>query len=314
MKIGNIQLKNNVLLAPLAGFTDVGFRRLAAEFGAGLTCTEMVSAKGLVLNSRPAMPLLAVSEAEKTVAVQIFGGEPEFMYKAAKHELLKKFDIIDVNMGCPVAKVVGNGEGSALLTDPKRLEEVVAATVEGAEGRPVTVKMRLGFSEGEFTADRNAAIAEKAGAAAVAVHGRTRSMFYSGEADYERIAEVKKAVHIPVVANGDVVDKNSFQRCLEVTGCDGVMIGRGALGRPWIFAELQDKTPEFNIESLILQHIADLRAVYGDYVAANEMKKHICCYLKGRRGVAALKNRFMTLKNIEETILAVKEVFGEDTL
>lgn len=314
MKIGDVRLENNLLLAPLAGFTDVGFRRLAASFGAGLTCTEMVSAKGLVKNPKAAKPLLAVSEEEKTVAVQIFGAEPEYMYRAARHEFLERFDVIDINAGCPVAKVVGNGEGSALLKDPIRLSEVVAATVEGAGKRPVTVKMRLGFSDGDFCADKNAEIAEKAGAKAVTVHGRTRSQFYSGEANYELIAEVKKAVNIPVVANGDVTDKKSLKRCLEITGADAVAIGRGALGRPWIFAELTDKEPIFDLEALILQHIEDLRSVYGDYVAANEMKKHICCYLKGRRGVSALKNKFMTLKNVEEEIEAVKAVFGEGAL
>lgn len=312
MKIGDLQLKNNLLLAPLAGFTDVGFRRLAAHFGAALTCTEMVSAKGLVKNPKPAVPLLAVSKEEKIVAAQLFGAEPEYMYAAAKHELLERFDVIDINAGCPVAKVVGNGEGSALLKDRARLAEVVAATVEGAGKRPVTVKMRLGFSEGDFCADAAASVAEKAGAKAVTVHGRTRSDFYAGKANYELIAEVKKAVGIPVVANGDVVDKESLERCLKVTGADAVMIGRGALGKPWIFAELADETPIFDLEALILQHIEDLRAVYGDYVAANEMKKHICCYLKGRRGVSALKNKFMTLKNIDEEIAAVKAVFGED--
>lgn len=304
LKIGDIQLKGNVVLAPLAGYTDVGFRRLCVTYGAALTYTEMVSAKGLVYSNRDSKNMLNTAENENPVAVQLFGSQPEFIYKAAQLEELKKFDIIDINMGCPVPKIVGNGEGSALLKDKNLIKEIVSAAIEGGK-RPVTVKIRLGFDEGEFNADENAAAIEEAGASAIAVHARTRSRFYSGKADWERLAEVKKAVKIPVIANGDVIDKASFDKILSITDCDGVMIGRGALGQPYIFSEVLGKDFVFDAKASILQHIDDLTKILPDKVVANNMKKHMCYYAKNiaqRKQLKLEVNNAIDLNELKEIV------------
>ena len=275
LTVGNVQLKNNLLFAPIADFSEVGFRHLCAKYGAGLTYTELVSAKGLVYGNKGTEELLATTDIETPCAVQIFGSDPEFMYKAAKDERLGKFDIIDINMGCPVKKVFGNGDGSALMKNPALITEVVQAVKEGGS-RPVTVKMRAGIEIGKPLAVECALAAQKGGASAVTVHARYREQYYSGECDHTITKAVKDALDIPVIANGDIVDKQSLDKVAQITKADGFMIGRGALGKPWIFAELQGKDDSHDIKSLILEHIDVLREFMPDFTVANVMKLQLC--------------------------------------
>ena len=237
MKIGNVTLKNQVILAPMAGVSDLPFRLLCKEQGAGMVCTEMVSAKAIAYHNRNTIPLLAVSEEERPVSLQLFGSDPDIISEMAAYIEERPFDILDINMGCPVPKIVRNGEGSALMREPKLARRVVEAVVS-ASTKPVTVKIRAGWNDAEKNAAEVAQAIEAGGASAVCVHGRTREQFYSGHADWNIIAAVKKAVRIPVIGNGDVTDVTSAYRMMQETGCDFVMIGRGALGNPWIFEGL----------------------------------------------------------------------------
>ncbi len=288
MNIGGVLLKSDLLFAPIAGFSDAGFRHLCAHYGAGLTCTELVSAKGLVYGGRGSEDLLFTTAETTPCAAQIFGGDPEFMFKAAADERLKQFDIIDINMGCPVKKVFNNGEGSALMQYPDLVTELVQAVREGS-GKPVTVKMRAGIKQGYPLAVECAVAAEKGGAAAVTVHPRYREQFYSGEADHSITRAVKAAVHIPVIANGDIVDKQSLDRVREESGADAFMIGRGALGRPYIFAELEGVPFEFDAREAIAKHVDILKRYNPDRVVANLMKMHLCHYAKGKDFAKAVR-------------------------
>lgn len=309
MNIGGVVLRSPVVLAPLAGFTDAGFRALAVEHGAGLTYTEMVSAKGLCYGGKGAEPLLRVTDGETPVAVQLFGSEPEFIYRAARDERLARFDIVDINMGCPVRKIVSNGEGSALMENPLLIEEVVRAASEGAR-RPVTVKIRAGVRQGENVAAECAEAAVKGGACAVAVHPRYREQMYGGSADHTITAEVKSAVNVPVIASGDITDAASFFRIRRESRADGFMIGRGALGRPWLFRllnwaagldddEIYDESGgvrretaraaeeksrsllrAFDAEKAALKHAEILGGILPERAVANCMKLHICHYAK----------------------------------
>lgn len=308
LKIGDVQLKNNLVFAPIAGFSEVGFRHLCAKYGAGLTYTELVSAKGLVYGNKGTEELLATTDIETPCAVQIFGSDPEFMYKAAKDDRLAKFDIIDINMGCPVKKVFGNGDGSALMKNPALITEVVQAVKEGGS-RPVTVKMRAGIEIGKPLAVECALAAQKGGASAVTVHARYREQYYSGECDHFITKAVKDALDIPVIANGDIVDRQSLDKVAAITGADGFMIGRGALGKPWIFAELQGKDDSHDIKSIILEHIDVLREFMPDFTVANVMKLQLCYYARGGRNAKAVRVEIGKAKSLEDTFEIIDEFF-----
>lgn len=308
LTVGNVQLKNNLVFAPIAGFSEVGFRHLCAKYGAGLTYTELVSAKGLVYGNKGTEELLATTDIENPCAVQIFGSDPEFMYKAAKDERLVKFDIIDINMGCPVKKVFGNGDGSALMKNPALITEVVQAVKEGGS-RPVTVKMRAGIEIGKPLAVECALAAQKGGASAVTVHARYREQYYSGECDHTITKAVKDALDIPVIANGDIVDKQSLDKVAQITNADGFMIGRGALGKPWIFAELQGKDDSHDVKSLILEHIDVLREFMPDFTVANVMKLQLCYYARGGRNAKAVRVEIGKAKSLGDTFKIIDEFF-----
>lgn len=308
LTVGNVQLKNNLVFAPIAGFSEVGFRHLCAKYGAGLTYTELVSAKGLVYGNKGTEELLATTDIETPCAVQIFGSDPEFMYKAAKDDRLAKFDIIDINMGCPVKKVFGNGDGSALMKNPALITEVVQAVKEGGS-RPVTVKMRAGIEIGKPLAVECALAAQKGGASAVTVHARYREQYYSGECDHTITKAVKDALDIPVIANGDIVDKQSLDKVAQITNADGFMIGRGALGRPWIFAELQGKDDSHDVKSLILEHIDVLREFMPDFTVANVMKLQLCYYARGGRNAKAVRVEIGKAKSLGDTFKIIDEFF-----
>ena len=239
MKIGNVELENNIILAPMAGVSDLPFRLLCREQGAGMVCTEMVSAKAISFHNKNTVALLETSPTEHPVSLQLFGADPDIISEMAAYIEERDFDVLDLNMGCPVPKVAGNGEGSALMRNPKLVEQIVSKTVRAIK-KPVTVKIRKGFTASEVNAVEIARIAEASGAAAVAVHGRTREQYYTGTADWDIIRQVKEAVSIPVIGNGDVDSAGKAKQLLDETGCDGVMVGRGARGNPWIFREIRD--------------------------------------------------------------------------
>lgn len=299
LKIGDVQLENNVFFAPIAGFSEVGFRHMCAKYGAGLTYTELVSAKGLCYGNKGSEELLAREDYSTPCAVQLFGSDPEFMYKAAKDDRLARFEIVDINMGCPVKKVFNNGDGSALMKNPAQITEIVQAVREGAK-RPVTVKMRAGVESGKPLAVECALAAQKGGASAVCIHPRYREQFYSGEADHLITKSVKESLDIPVIANGDIVDAASLDRVATLTHADGYMIGRGALGRPWIFAELTHKDAWHDVKADIYEHIAVLRKYMSDFTVANVMKLHLCYYAKGGRDAKAVRVEIGNAKTIDD--------------
>ncbi len=308
LTIGNVKLNSNIVFAPIAGFSEVGFRHLCAKFGAGLTYTELVSAKGLVFGNKGTEELIATTPIQTPCAVQLFGSDPEFMYKASKDDRLKKFDIIDINMGCPVRKVFGNGDGSALMANPSLITEIVQAVSEGAK-RPVTVKMRSGIEIGKPLAVECAIAAQKGGASAVTVHPRYREQYYSGDCDYSIIRDVKNAVDIPVIANGNITDAQSLENVREITGADGFMIGRGALGRPYIFAELRGEKPEIDVKSLIYEHISVLREFMADFTVANVMKLQLCYYARGGKNAKAVRVEIGKAKSLDDIFVIVETYF-----
>ena len=308
LKIGNVLLKNIYILGPMAGVTDLPFRLLCKEQGAGLLCMEMVSAKAILYNNKNTESLLQIHPDETPVSLQLFGSDPKIVSEMAKRIEERPFSIMDINMGCPVPKVVRNGEGSALMKNPKLVYELVHAVVEAIE-KPVTVKIRKGFDEEHVNAVEIARIAEEAGAAAIAVHGRTREQYYSGSADWEIIRQVKEAVQIPVIGNGDVTSGERAAALREQTGCDGVMIARGAQGNPWIFSDLleYEETGAFpprpdvdQIRSTMLRH-ARLQIEYkGSYIGIREMRKHVAWYTKGVHGAARLREQINKVESYEE--------------
>ena len=309
MKIGNIDIGDGALLAPLAGFTDVGMRALAKRAGAVLTYTEMVSAKGLCYNSEKTRELLYTHPSENITAAQVFGGEPEYIGRALHDGSLADFDIIDINMGCPVPKIVKNGEGSALLKDVDRASRIVESAVANSEGRPVTVKMRIGFGLHDNVARDFAAAIEASGASAITVHGRTREQYYTGSADWDAIAEVVAGCNIPVIANGDVVDKASYDAILRHTGAAAVMIGRGALGNIGIFREVLGETFDMTKREALLYEIGVLEQYYPERYIYNTMKKHVCYYAKGERDSKRIKAEVGRVESVSELYEVVRRNF-----
>lgn len=313
MQIGTVRLECPYILAPMAGVTDLPFRLLCREMGAGMVCAEMVSAKALSFNNRNTLPLLKTEETERPVSLQLFGSDPEIISAMAARIEPLPFDILDINMGCPVPKVTGNGEGSALMKDPLLTGRIIARTVEAVR-KPVTVKIRKGFDEKHVNAVEIAHIAQESGAAAVAVHGRTREQYYRGEADWDIIREVKNAVSIPVIGSGDVTDPASAQAMMRQTGCDAVMIGRAARGNPWVFKRLNifDRTgadpgppAQEEICDMILRHARMLCAFKGEMIAMREMRKHVGWYTAGLPHSAGLRrgvNDVTTYAQLEELL------------
>ena len=325
------ELASPLVLAPLAGISDAAFRKLAFEQGAALAYTEMVSAKGLYYKSPGTEELLVIDEADGPVSIQIFGSEPEMMAFAADKLRDRPNVFLDINMGCPVPKVVKNGEGSAMLLDPDNAARCVEAAVKNSGGKPVTVKMRIGFYgkrlqndqgpqveeytsySGEAAVDRFDYVSfakqmESAGASAIAVHARTREQFYSGKADWQAIADIVRAVNVPVIGNGDVASAEDARRMMAQTGCTLVMIGRTALGNPWVFAEWQDpkaskkyRSPA-EISEMMLRHFGLLKELKGDRTALMEMRKHFGWYTKGVRGAAELRRQVNTAQSADELI------------
>ncbi len=308
MNIGDVKLENPYILAPMAGVTDLPFRLLCKEQGAGLLCMEMISAKALQYKNKNTKALLSIHPKEYPVSLQLFGSDADIISRMAQEIEELPFQILDINMGCPVPKVVKNGEGSALMNRPELVCEIVSKTVKAIK-KPVTVKIRKGFDETSVNAPEIAKIIEQAGAAAIAVHGRTREQYYSGKADWDIIRQVKEAVSIPVIGNGDVFSGESALRMRRETGCDGVMIARGAQGNPWIFSELLEyertgrmpkrPTPE-EIRDMMLRHARMQIEFKGDYLGIREMRKHVAWYTKGLKGSARLRDEINKTESYEE--------------
>ena len=308
LKIGNVEIANPCVLAPMAGVTDLPFRLLCKEQGVGLLSMEMVSAKAISFHNKNTLDLMQIAEGENPIALQIFGSDPEIMAQSAAEIEERPFDILDINMGCPVPKVVNNGEGSALMKNPKLAGEIVER-VSRAVKKPVTVKIRKGFQESSVNAVEMAKILEASGAAAIAVHGRTREQYYSGTADWDIIRQVKEAVSIPVIGNGDIFTPQDAKRCLEETGCDGLMIGRGARGNPWIFkrtahyletGELLAEPTGAEIGEMILRHARMQVKMKGEYIGMKEMRKHVAWYTAGLPHSASMRRASNELETLEQ--------------
>ena len=316
MQIGNVTIPNNLILAPMAGVTDLPFRLLCKEQGAGLVCTEMVSAKAISFHNKNTEALMRTEPGERPVSLQLFGSDPCIISEMAAYIEDRPFDILDINMGCPVPKVAGNGEGSALMKNPGLVEQIVSRTVRATK-RPVTIKIRKGFDAEHVNAVEIARIAEASGAAAVAVHARTRDQYYAGWADWDIIRQVKEAVSIPVIGNGDVNSPESARQMLEETGCDGVMIGRAARGNPWIFRRIltfmetgedPGKPDRKQVAEMILRHAQMLLAYKGEYTGMREMRKHIAWYTAGFPHSAKLRaktNEISTMEELRELLTKV---------
>ena len=336
LSIGDITLKNNLILGPMAGVTDLPFRLLCRRFGAGLTVTEMISAKAVTYHNRNTEVLMKTDPADRPVSLQLFGSDPDIMAEAARMLEDRPFDIFDINMGCPVPKVTGNGEGSALMRDPGKIEKIVSA-MTAAVHKPVTVKIRKGYDDLHVNAVEAAKAAEAGGAAAVAVHGRTRGQFYSGRADWDIIRQVKEAVSIPVIGNGDVTSPESAEKMLRRTGCDGIMIARAARGNPWIFRQIGEyldgrsdaeesvqnsggrsengsgfflRPSEHEVCEMILEHARMEIDQYGEKLAILKMRSHAAWYIAGYPGAAKVR----ALVNSAQTYGELKDILTNTLL
>ena len=316
MKIGNIEIDNSAALAPMAGVADCAFRELCASFGASYTVTEMVSSKGIHFNSKKSAELMELTDRERPSGIQIFGDEPETMAEAAVFAQQFKPDFIDINMGCPAPKISGNGSGASLMKNPKRCGEIVLKVVK-AVNVPVTVKMRKGWDDDTVNCVEVAKIVEYNGASAVAVHGRTRQQYYKPPVDWDIIREVKSSLKIPVIGNGDVTSGQAAKKLYEHTGCDMIMVGRGALGRPWIFNEINEylktgslPTPPSTEEKLniMLSQIERMCELKGEYLGIRQSRKHIAWYLKGFKGAASLRNEAGHVSSMEEIKSLIQKV------
>lgn len=319
LKIGNVELNNNIILGPMAGLTDRPFRIICEKYNPGLVVTEMVSSKALFYDDSKTKLLLNTKNEKRPISVQIFGSDIESMKYATKYLCENKIpDIIDINMGCPAPKVTKNGDGSKLLLDLKKVEEIVKAVVE-VSTVPVTVKIRKGWDQEHIVAKEAAKVIERAGASAITIHGRTRSEFYSGNADWDIIKKVKESVNIPVIGNGDVKTPEDAKRMLEETKCDGVMISRGSLGNPWIFEQVNDylNTGKYRIIDLkekrkvLLDHINLEVEEKGEVTGIKEMRKHVCFYIKGEKNASEIRDKINHLDTKKEVEDAINEYFDE---
>ena len=316
LTIGNVSLANPVILAPMAGVSDLPFRLLCHEQGAGMVCSEMISAKAILYHNKNTEELMQIHLDEGPVSLQLFGSDPDIVSEMAKRIEERPFAVMDLNMGCPVPKVVNNGEGSALMKNPLLAGKIIEKTAKAIQ-KPLTVKIRKGFDDAHVNAVEMAKIAQESGAAAVAVHGRTREQYYSGTADWDIIAQVKQAVKIPVIGNGDVVDAASALRLFEQTGCDGYMIARGAEGNPWIFRQILHyfetgehlSRPDFSeVTEMLLRHAKMQIDCKGDYTGIREIRKHAAWYTAGYRNSSKLRGRINEVENYEQLEALFREV------
>lgn len=316
LQIGNVTLENNLILAPMAGVSDLPFRLLCREQGAGLVCMEMVSAKAILYKNRNTEELLTIDPKEHPVSLQLFGSDPDIISEIAKQIEERPFDILDLNMGCPVPKVVNNGDGSALMKNPRLAGEIIEKTARAIK-KPLTVKIRKGFDDAHVNAVELAHIAQESGAAAVAVHGRTREQYYAGHADWDIIRQVKEAVSIPVIGNGDIRTPEDVAAMAEQTGCDGYMIARGAEGNPWIFRQILHyfetgehlARPDFSeVTEILLRHAKMQIDCKGDYTGIREIRKHAAWYTAGYRNSSKLRGRINEVENYEQLEALFREV------
>lgn len=316
LTIGNVILNNPFVLAPMAGVTDMPYREICSMMGAGMVCSEMVSAKAILYNNKKTDALMEIADDEAPVSVQLFGNDPEIISEIAKRIEERPFAILDINMGCPVPKIVNNGEGSALMKNPKLVGKIIESTAK-AISKPVTVKIRKGFNDNLVNAVEIARIAQESGAAAITVHGRTREQYYEGKADWDIIAKVKQAVSIPVIGNGDVTDAKSAEKMFEMTGCDGVAIGRAARGNPYIFkelvqyfetGELMEKPSISEVKEMMKKHLNMQVECKGEYLSVREMRKHIAWYTAGYPNSSALRRDINTAESVDEMIRLIEEM------